>query len=110
MDSIILIAQQLSKEGKVPTTALLKARLPKDVPLPAIIQGLKLWKENPRKEIEKPTNTAIISTAENKDGSSLDALLDGRIEQAIAPLISQINQLKIELANLQKQLIKEDKN
>ena len=52
MDKIILIAQQIAQEGKTPNTAMIKARLPKNIPLPAIIQGLKLWQDNPNKEIE----------------------------------------------------------
>ena len=110
MDRIILIAQQLSKEGKVPNTALIKARLPKNVPLPMIIQGLKMWKENPQKEINIPTEPALTASAESENSSSFDALLDAKIKQALAPLVSQINELKTEIDNLQKQLTTEDKN
>lgn len=110
MDRIILIAQQLSKEGKVPTTALLKARLPKNVPLPTIIQGLKMWKDNPQKEIDIPTEPALTACAGSENSGSFDALLDARIKQALTPLISQINELKSEITELQKQLTKEDKN
>ena len=110
MDNIIVIAQQLSKEGKIPTTALLKARLPKDTPLPMIIKGLKMWKENPHKEVQNTTKSALISTNKNENNDSFDTLLDARIEQAIAPLISEITQLKAKLTRLQKQCLTEDKN
>jgi len=110
MDRIILIAQQLSREGKVPTTALVKARLPKNVPLPVIIQGLKVWKENPQKEISAPTESALTADIDNENSGSLDALLDARIKQALTPLITQIDKLKAEIAALQKQLTTEDKN
>ena len=110
MERIILVAQQLSREGKVPTTALLKARLPKNVPLPVIIQGLKAWKENPQKEISAPTESALTADIDNENSGSLDALLDARIKQALTPLITQIDKLKAEIAALQKQLTTEDKN
>lgn len=101
MESIILIAQQLSKEGKVPTTALIKGRLTKNVALPTIIQGLQMWKSNPHQKVE-PT-----SIPSNTD-SNLDALLDTRINLALTPLIAQIKALKNEITALHKQI--EDKN
>lgn len=110
MDRIILIAQQLSKEGKVPTTALIKARLPKNTPLPVIIQGLKEWKENPHKEIDIPTEPALTACTDSESSGSFDALLDAKIKQALTPLIAQIDELKTEIAALQKQLTREDNN
>lgn len=110
MDRIILIAQQLSKEGKVPNTALIKARLPKNVPLPMIIQGLKMWKENPNKEINIPTEPALTAYAGSESAGSFDALLDAKIKQALAPLAAQINALKKEISDLKQQLTTEDKN
>ncbi len=109
MDRIILIAQQLSKEGKVPSTALIKARLPKDVPLPLIIQGLKAWKDNPQQEISSPTEAPPACTGDKNSGS-FDALLNAKINQALTPLIAQIDALKTEIAALQQQLNQEDKN
>jgi hypothetical protein len=108
MDHIIAIAQQLSKEGKVPTTALLKARLPQNTPLPAIIQGLQMWKETPDKEITPTKPTA--NAADNGNNSSLDALLDVKIRQAVAPLLARLDELEGKITTLQKQLTKEDKN
>lgn len=109
MDPIILIAQQLSKEGKVPSTALIKARLPKDVPLPMIIQGLKAWKDNPHQEINSPTEPAL-SAAQDENSASFDALLNAKINRALSPLIAQIDGLKTEIAALQQQLNQKDKN
>ncbi|WP_372881456.1 hypothetical protein [Psychromonas sp.] len=107
MDRIILIAQQIAKEGKIPTTALIKARLPKNVPLPAIIQGLKMWNDNPDKEINIP---ADIREDGNRDKQkSIDALIDAKIAQAIAPLTKQIDMLTNQLIDLKKQLKKEEK-
>ncbi len=109
MDRIILIAQQIAKEGKVPNTALIKSRLPKNVPLPAIIQGLKLWKENPQKEIETPTEPALTAFTGVEASTSFDALLEIKIEQMIKPLAAEIADLKEQLAAVKKQLKTEDK-
>lgn len=110
MENIILIAQQLSKEGKVPTTALLKARLPKTTSLPMIIQGLKMWKENPHKEINISAASSTITNTDATTCNSFDALIDSRIKQAIAPLVTQIKELKKEIVTLQKQLTMENTN
>jgi len=101
MDRIILIAQQIAKEGKTPNTAMLKARLPKNVPLPAIIQGLKLWQENPNKEINTPTEPALIANAKTELGS-FDILLEAKINEILAPLKNEIEQLKAELKILKE--------
>jgi len=108
MDRIILIAQQLSKEGKVPNTALIKSRLPKNIPLPLIIQGLKMWKENPQKEI----NIASLPTTHTATDNSvsLDRLLEIKINQALAPLHAQIKSLQTEVARLQQQLNQKEQN
>jgi uncharacterized small protein (DUF1192 family) len=101
MDRIILIAQQIAKEGKTPNTAMIKARLPKNVPLPAIIQGLKMWQDNPNKQIDKPTEPALVNNTATETGS-LDQLLAAKIELQLAPLKDQIEQLKAELKTLKE--------
>lgn len=101
MDRIILIAQQIAKEGKTPNTAMLKARLPKNVPLPAIIQGLKLWQDNPNKEIDTPTEPALIANAKTESGS-FDILLESKIAEMLRPLEDEIKQLKTELNALKE--------
>ncbi|MFT6927608.1 MAG: hypothetical protein ACJAZP_003245 [Psychromonas sp.] len=102
MDRIILIAQQIAKEGKQPNTALIKARLPKDVPLPVIIRGLKMWMNDPDKVVNIP---AEIAAAENlQSNTTIDTLIDTKINQAITPLLKQVELLTKQLVDLQKQL------
>ena len=101
MDRIILIAQQLVKEGKKPNTALIKARLPKNTPLPAIIQGLKMWQDNPNKEINTPTEPALMANTKTEMGS-FDALLETKINALLAPLKTEIEQLKAEIKKLKE--------
>lgn len=105
MDSIILIAQQLKSEGKVPSTALIKSRLTIDVSLPMIIRGLKMWKENPDKEINQTTEPTPTNATKNE---TLEQLITLKVEQAIAPLKAEIIKLKTEIKRLNK-LTTEDK-
>ncbi|TEW44306.1 hypothetical protein [Psychromonas algicola] len=104
MDRIILVAQQLAKEGKTPNTASIKARLPKNTPLPAIIQGLKLWQADPNKQIEVPTEPSLTGAVRDKNENSIDSLITNKIEQAIAPLKDEINNLKSQIKILQSQI------
>jgi len=101
MDRIILIAQQIAKEGKTPNTAMIKARLPKNVPLPAIIQGLKLWQDNPNKEINVPTEPALTENTKTEIGS-IDLLIEAKINALLAPLKDEITQLKAEVKKLKE--------
>lgn len=106
MDKIILIAQQIAKEGKTPNTAMIKARLPKNIPLPTIIQGLKLWQDNPNKEINTPTEPALIANTDSIKPSSFDQLLaitiEEKVKTMITPLQDEIAQLKAQLKSLQE--------
>ena len=105
MDRIILIAQQIAKEGKTPNTAMIKARLPKNVPLPAIIQGLKMWQDNPNKQIDSPTEPALISNNKSEQGSFdllLNTAIESKIIELIAPLQAEIKQLKTEIKSLKE--------
>jgi hypothetical protein len=107
MDRIILIAQQIAKEGKTPNTAMIKARLPKNIPLPNIIQGLKLWQENPNKEIIGATEPALIANEKIEQGSFdklLAATIDSKIQTLTAPLKDEIQQLKANLKALKIEL------
>lgn len=101
MDRIILVAQQLAKEGKIPNTALIKARLPKNTPLPAIIQGLKLWQDNPNKQINIPTEPSLMGATSQQISGSIDEIIGSKIAQAIAPLKEEIVALKAHIETLE---------
>ena len=104
MENIILVAQKLAKEGKTPTTALVKSRLPKNTPLAAIMQGLKLWKESPDQVISNPQKETAINNENTLVTGGVDAiinsLIDSKINATTAPLLENINQLNEEIARL----------
>ena len=43
IETVIQIAKQLHAEGKQPSVALVKARLPAPCPMPDVISGLQRW-------------------------------------------------------------------
>jgi len=104
MDRIILVAQQLAKEGKTPNTALIKARLPKNTPLPAIIQGLKLWQDNPNKQIDIPTEPSLTGATSQSVNASIDEIINSKIALAVNPLKEEINILKVQIETLKERI------
>ena len=101
MQQILLIAQQLSKQGKVPNVAMIKARLPKNVPLPVIIEGLKMWQKNPQQVLNEANTEPQEASSQAMLNNELETLLEQKIEQALAPLRDEIKRLKIALTQLQ---------
>ena len=45
IETVIQIAKQLQAEGKQPSVALVKARLPAPCPMPDVISGLQRWRQ-----------------------------------------------------------------
>ncbi|WP_354623429.1 hypothetical protein [Psychromonas sp. MME2] len=107
MQQILLIAEQISQQGKVPNVAMIKARLPKNVPLPLIIEGLRMWQKNPQQAFNEENNASQEASPQSTVSRELEALLEEKIEQALMPLRDEINRLKIALTELQT-TIKED--
>ncbi|MGF1911031.1 hypothetical protein L4C38_16475 [Vibrio kasasachensis] len=78
--------EQLVREGKEPTVALVKSRLKFPVPMPALITTIKSWKNSqrvPKVEISKP-----------------DVQVDNKVsqlEKQVAELTLRIEQLEAKL-------------
>lgn len=62
------VLEQLQREGKEPTVALVKARLTTQVPMPALITTLKSWKSANR------VPKVEVATREKTDNDRITAL------------------------------------
>lgn len=82
------IFQELHHEGKTPTVALVKSRLPMNIPMPAIITALKSWQS--KKSV--PKVEVLASDEESIDKKILNQLeiMQEKIEQ----LEARIKQLE----------------
>lgn len=81
------VMEQLQKEGKEPSVALVKARMKTPVPMPALITVIKSWKSAnhvPKVEIKAPVS---------KEEDRLTAL-----ENTIAKLTVRIEELEAKLS------------
>lgn len=75
------IFEDLTAEGKKPTTALVKSRLPFAVPMPAIITALKTW----QKQSHVP-KVEIAAQTEPKDTDEQIQMLQQQLDEALKNL------------------------
>ena len=92
-NEIFSVCQQLDKEGKEPSVALIKARLSIKQPLPTIVAGLKYWRANPNssavQEIKQETKSTILP-----------------LEQRVEQLEAEVSELKDLIRKLQAESAK----
>ncbi|NOI76718.1 hypothetical protein F0224_13590 [Vibrio coralliilyticus] len=82
------VLEQLQKEGKEPTVALVKARLSTAIPMPALITTIKSWKSANRvPKVEVAAKTA-------NDASRITEL-----EKQVAELTTRLALLEEKMAN-----------
>ena len=89
-EKIIAVCQQLSKEGKEPSVALVKSRLGQPLPMPLIIAGIKQWRANPNAEL--PQNT---------EATPSDSAPTQSLEQRVDTLEQEVKELKAVIKKLQ---------
>ncbi|TOF70729.1 hypothetical protein [Vibrio parahaemolyticus] len=80
------VMEQLQREGKEPTVALVKARMKTPVPMPALITVIKSWKN--ANHVPKVEVTAPLSKEEDR----LTAL-----ENTVEKLTARIEELEAKL-------------
>ncbi|ELI5415585.1 TPA: hypothetical protein NGT82_002095 [Vibrio parahaemolyticus] len=80
------VMEQLQREGKEPTVALVKARMKTPVPMPALITVIKSWKST--NHVPKVEVTAPLSKEEDR----LTAL-----ENTVVKLTARIEELEAKL-------------
>lgn len=94
-EEIVAIANQLAKKGVKPTVALIKTKLTNSVPLPTIIQVLKTWQFDPDHETKSASKEEMLETKASQDKS-----VEAQIQDAIAPLMLEIQELKAQIQKL----------
>jgi hypothetical protein len=96
-DEILAIANQLANQGKQPSVALIKTKLTRSVPLPTIISVLKGWQHDP-----SFTQKTQVNKKESKIIKEENIDINALIQQAIAPLQQEINELKLQVKQILK--------
>ncbi len=99
---IIAAADQLAREGKKPTVALVKSRLSQPASMRDIIEVLKVWRVNPDAPVSTAQNKPSTAEAETESQSPSTEQL---IAAAVTPLRQEIAALRAELDALKQTLL-----
>ena len=97
IESVLQIAQQLHAEGKQPSVALIKARLPAPCPMPDVISGLQRWRQQSA-PANQPSNPAVDATEEQSPTTPTATA------QTVATSV-EVQQLRDEVAALREELV-----
>ncbi|WP_299787597.1 hypothetical protein [uncultured Shewanella sp.] len=82
LEQVLAAAKSISGSGKVPSLALIKAKLGNSVPMPILIQGLQQFKSMPQDLIDQlPEISVTQKKAKPKEEQSEIAELKQEIEQ-----------------------------
>ncbi len=97
IDQVLSIAKAIEDEGKLPSIALIKARLGQNIPMPELIKGLQTYKAlsaEQKQNIQAP----IKPKPTTKSSSSMTA------EQRLESLEKRVEKLEVENDLLKQQL------
>ena len=97
-DVLFQIADALAREGKEPSVALIKSRLPEPKPIPEIISMLQRWRA------QQAGNTQEVPGSVPQASTPL-ASMPAELAQWLAPMQQEILQLRHEVAQLRQSLV-----
>ena len=96
IETVLQIAQQLHAEGKQPTVALIKARLPAPCPMPDVISGLQRWRQQSAPANQPPHPAADSAKSQAPTPPAVTA------QMATA---AEVQQLRDEVACLREEIV-----
>lgn len=102
-DEILILANQLANAGNKPTVAMIKGKLSKKVTLPVIISTLKVWKHD-------PNFISITEEINEKIEANNTVTETDTFRESLHDELAQMKQEIIELKQMIKQLIEQQKN
>ncbi|GAB3216053.1 hypothetical protein [Pseudaeromonas pectinilytica] len=91
IETVMQIARQLHAEGKQPSVALIKARLPAPCPMPDVITGIQRWRQQ--------------ATSNAGEEQPIAAARPLNPEQSVDPLQVEIQQLRDEVSQLREEVV-----
>lgn len=104
VERITVIANQLANNGKKPTVALIKSKLPNPLPLAKIINALRHWQHEPENcEFtvgSLPDDTVVPDKATDEDPTS--KAIELAVNKALAPIKAELAEIKALLHQLIK--------
>ncbi|MDX2320295.1 MAG: hypothetical protein QNK26_06815 [Moritella sp.] len=106
LQHIVDAANQLAREGKKPSVALIKSRVTQPASLREIIETLKKWTFDPDASVPTADKPTVATTAELTDPiAALIAKEIAAVRAEIGPLRQEVNELKAEIIFLKQTLL-----
>ncbi|WP_133406496.1 hypothetical protein [Parashewanella tropica] len=103
INQVLQFAKRLHTSGKKPTTALLKAKLGKTIPMPLILKGLQQFNSLSEQEIRELVNDeSTVVKAKTELSLSLEEQVKV-LQQQVGQLQSQQSLLLNRIEQLEKQ-------
>ena len=95
IETVMQIAKQLHAEGKQPSVALVKARLPAPCPMPDVISGLQRW----RQQSTPAASQADAQAATSQETQPIQPPVDTPASAA------EVQLLRNEVASLREEIV-----
>lgn len=106
IENVMQIATQLAAEGKQPSVALIKARLPAPCPMPVVIQALQRWRSQQGGAATQKDDTPKADTAAATPTGWPDNWVEAKasVQQRLQLQDEEIRSLREALAALQAEI------
>lgn len=98
-------ANQLAREGKKPSVALIKSRLTKPSSMRDIIEVLKVWQFDPNSPVTTKSTSNAVQAVPQQDTQQQIVTAIAPLQHEITSLNNEVSQLKSELQALKKVLL-----
>ncbi len=95
IETVMQIAKQLQAEGKQPSVALVKARLPAPCPMPDVISGLQRWRQQSGPAAAQVDEQTPASQPAQPPQQSIDTPASA----------TELQQLRNEVASLREEVV-----
>jgi len=105
LQHIVDAANQLAREGKQPSVALIKSRISQPANLREIIETLRKWSFDPNASVATADKSVVTAAAITDPITALIAREIAAVRAEIAPLRQQVSELKAEISALKKALL-----
>ncbi len=102
IETVMLIARQLHAEGKQPSVALIKARLPAPCPMPDVITGIQRWRQ--QAVAAQPAAAPSAPQASIQPASTEPELTPANLQAEIRQLRDEVAQLREEVVMLRRSI------
>lgn len=104
IETVMQIASQLAAEGKQPSVALIKARLPAPCPMPVVIQALQRWRSQQGGTAVEQTTVPAVATSPASPWVDDWAAAREPLQQLFLQQQAEIKALREEVAALRRAL------